>query len=294
MSFSLATLSNFTLEDSGILVQKAVLGADLAKYVDVRPGYPEASVAINVLDTTPGFTGAACGWSDDGSVDFTQITVTNATKSWKTSLCLEDLRQYWLSTQLQASAFGEQLPFSDMIADQMVKETRKYAESFVSGQIITQVTSANGATPGGTAGAFTPTTAFARTNEMIAAIPADVQNREDLTMFMSYASFRSLVQNLVSLNLYHYSPGQTAGTGLDQMVLIPGTGIQAVPVGGFGSSQRVILGPAKHIIWVCGLVDDTERIEAWWSRDNQEIRALAKFTSGVGVLVDEFVTNDLA
>ena len=48
MAFSLATLATFNLEDSGILIQKAVLGADLMQYLDVRPGYPEATVSVNV------------------------------------------------------------------------------------------------------------------------------------------------------------------------------------------------------------------------------------------------------
>jgi hypothetical protein len=120
MAFSLATLATFNLEDSGILIQKAVLGADLMQYLDVRPGYPEATVSVNVLGLTAGFEDASCGWTSAGSTNFTQIAITNATKSWKQSLCLEDLRQYWLSTQLDASAYGEKLPFEQVIADQML------------------------------------------------------------------------------------------------------------------------------------------------------------------------------
>ena len=108
MAFSLATLNNFNLEDSGILIQKSVLGADLLQYVDVRPGYPEATVSVNVLGLTQGFTGAACGWESAGSTNFTQIEIANTAKSWKQSLCLEDLRQYWLST-LRPIVTGKQI-----------------------------------------------------------------------------------------------------------------------------------------------------------------------------------------
>jgi len=292
--FSLGNLSTFTLEDSGILISKAVLGADLASYIDVRPGYPEATVAINLLDLTQGFTGASCGWSDnDGNVVFDQITITNVAKSWKMSLCLEDLRAYWMSSQLNPSAFGETLPFEQVISDQMVLQTKKYAESVIGGQIITQVTSANGAALGATA-AWSSTTAYDNAIALIDTLPLDVANREDLTMFMSYANFRYLQTNIVAKNLFHYSTGETTGTGLGQKVIIPGTNVVAIPVGGFGTSKRVICGPAKHIIMICGLANDTERIDAWWSRDNQEMRLLSKFTMGVGVVVEEFATNDLA
>lgn len=293
MGFSLSDLSTFTLEDSGILIQKAVLGADLVDYIDVRPGYPEATVAVNVLGATADFQDASCGWTSGGSTNFTQISITNSTKAWKQSLCLEDLRAYWLSTQLDSSSYGENLPFEESIANYMVEESRKAAEAVIGSQIITQVTVANGATIGATA-AFDSSTAYAKALQMIDALPLSVANRDDLMMFMSYSSFRSLMTNLVALNLYHYAPGVSTGTGLGQSVVIPGTNITAIPVGGFGTSQRVVCGPAKHVVMVCGLIEDTDRIEAWWSRDNQEMRMIAKFTNGVGVLVEEFSTNDLA
>ena len=293
MAFSLSTLSNFTLEDSGILIQKAVLGADLLQYVDVRPGYPEATVAVNVLGLTAGFEDSSCGWTSTGSTNFTQLSIANQAKSWKQSLCLEDLRQYWLSTQLDASAYGEKLPFETVISDQMVKETKKYAESLISGQLITSITSANGATLGAT-GAWNSSNAYDQAIAMIDALPTSVADRTDLMMFMSYANFRYLQTSIVSKNLFHYSTGQTIGTGLGQSIVIPGTNVVAVPVGGFGSSNRVIAGPAKFIVVVTGLVDDTDRIQAWWSQDNQEMRMIAKFSMGAGALVEFFSTNDLA
>ena len=293
MAFILSTLSSFKFEDSGILVSKAVLGADLANYIDVRPGYPEATVSINILDTVPSFGDAACGWTSGGTVSFTQIDVTNATKAWKQSLCLEDLRQYWLSTQLSASAYGTDLPFEQVISDNIVMQTKKYAESLIGTSIIAQTGTASGAVVG-TSSVPSSSNAYDVVQALIDVLPLDVQNRDDLTVFMSYANFRKLQTSIISKNLFHYNTGETAGTGLGQFVIIPGTNIKAIPVGGFGTSNRIIVGPAKHIIMTCGLLDDTDRIEAWWSQDNQEMRLLSKFTMGVGVLAQEFVTNGLA
>ena len=154
--------------------------------------------------------------------------------------------------------------------------------------MITQITVANGAAAGPT-GAWTSVNAYDKAIETIDALPLAVASRDDLMMFMSYASFRYLQTSIVSKNLFHYSTGQTTGTGLGQSIVIPGTNVTAVPVGGLGSSPKVYCGPAKHIIVVCGLVDDQDRIEAWWSRDNQEMRMLAKFSMGLGALVSEFV-----
>lgn len=293
MAFSFPNLSNFKLEDSGILVSKAVLGTDLANYIDVRPGYPEATVSINILDTVPSFNDASCGWASGGTVSFTQINVTNATKAWKQSLCLEDLRQYWLSTQLQASAYGTDLPFETAISDNIVLQTKKYAETLIGTSIIAQTGTASACVQG-TASVPSSTNCYDIVQALIDALPLNVQSREDLTVFMSYANFRKLQVSMITLNLFHYNTGETTGTGLGQYVIIPGTNVKAVPVAGFGTSNRIIVGPAKHIIQTCGLLDDTDRIEAWWSQDNQEMRLLSKFTMGVGVLAEEFVTNTLA
>ena len=290
--FSLATLSAFTLENSDILIQKAVLGADLVDYIDVRPGYQTGTVAINVLGGTASFATSSCGWTGAGSTNFTQIDITNTSKSWKQSLCLQDLKGYWMSTQLDPSAYGTKLPFEDAIAEMMVKESTKAAESVIGVSIIAQVTSTLGGALAATAAAFTSSNAYAMATSLIDALPLAVSGRDDLMMFMSHASFRALMVNLVALNYFHYNPGQGTGTGMGQSCIIPGTNITAVPVGGFGTSSRVICGPAKHIIMICGLIDDTDRIEAWWSQDNQEMRMIASFTNGVGVLAESFSTND--
>lgn len=293
MAFSFPNLTSFKLEDSGILVSKAVLGTDLSNYIDVRPGYPEATVSINILDTVPQFENAACGWVSGGTVSFTQINVTNATKAWKQSLCLEDLRQYWLSTQLQASAYGTDLPFETAISDNIVLQTKKYAETLIGTSIIAQTGTASACVQG-TSSVPTSSNCYTIVQSLIDDLPLNVQSREDLTVFMSYANFRKLQVSMIALNLFHYNTGETTGTGLGQFVIIPGTNVRAIPVGGWGTSNRILVGPAKHIIMTCGLLDDTDRIEAWWSQDNQEMRMLSKFTMGVGVLAEEFVTNTLA
>lgn len=298
MAFDLYGLTNYTNENSGILIQKSVLGADLLNYIDVRPGYASGRVSINVLDAeTTGFADASCGWTSSGETTFSQIEVTVHGKQWKESLCLEDLRATWLSMQLQASAFGEALPFAEAIADAKTKQVKKYVEQLLGTDIISQVTSANGASLQTTPApaAWTSSNALAQANGLINALPSKVLSRTDLMMFMSYASFRALNQNIVSSNLFHYPTGPNQlGTGLGQQIVIPGTNVVAVPVAGFGTSNRVIAGPSKQLIAVTGLLDDQDRLEIWYSKDNDEIRTMAKFRIGVGALASEFATNDLA
>jgi hypothetical protein len=151
-------------------------------------------------------------------------------------------------------------------------------------------TGATGATgAAGPTGAWTSSNAYDKAIATIDALPLAVASRDDLMMFMSYANFRYLQTNIVSLNLFHYNTGQTTGSGLGQSIIIPGTNVRAIPVGGLGTSPKVFCGPAKHAVVVCGLIDDTERIQGWWSRDNQEIRMISEFSMGLGVIASEYV-----
>jgi hypothetical protein len=299
MSFNLTGLAGFTNENSGILIKKSVLGADLMNYITVYPGYSSGTVSINVLNTdTTNFVDASCGWPAGATgTQFSQIDVTVSEKEWKESLCQKDLRNTWLSMQISASAFNEEIPFEQMIAESKVEQVKKAAEAILGSAIIAGSTVSAGATlqAGATATAWTSSTAIAQANSLIDALPSRVLASDDLMMFMSYASFRALTQALAAINYFHYPVGgDVLGKGLGQKVIIPGTNVTAVPVAGFGSSNRVICGPASKVIAVVGLMDDMDKLKIWYSLDNDEVRTHAAFRIGAGLLADHFSTNNLA
>lgn len=297
MSFNLSNLSAWTDENSGILISEAVLGADLMNYVTVRPGYAAGTVAINVLDMSGMvFDNRSCGWSPTGTTTFDQIPVTVENIQSKQSLCVQDLRDYWLSSQMNPSAFGEELPFEQFISAEAVKQTRLNLEQKMGAAIISEFTSGNGCSlQGGTPAGLTAGNALEQVNELIDALPQNVLSRTDLMMYMSYANFRALTRGLVAANYYHFAPGdKVLNYGLGQSVIIPGTNVTAVPVAGLGTSNRIICGPKEHIIAVTGLTDDQDKINIWYSRDNDEIRMLSAYRIGLAGLYNSFATNDLA
>ena len=299
MSFNLSNLSAYTDENSGILISEAVLGADLMNYVTVRPGYAAGTVAINVLDMSGMvFDNRSCGWSPTGTTTFDQIPVTVDNIQSKQSLCIQDLRDYWISSQMNPSAFGEELPFEQFIAEEAVKQTRLNLEQRMGSAIITGFTSGNGCSlqsspaPAG----LTAGNALDQVNGLVDALPQNVLSRTDLIMFMSYANFRALTRALVNANYFFQfnTYDKTLNTGEGQSVLIPGTNIIAVPVAGLGTSDRIICGPKAHIIAVTGLTDDQDKISIFYSRDNDEVRMLSAYRIGLAGLFNSFATNNLA
>lgn len=303
MAFDLSTLNPFTDEVSFGLISEAVLGSTIMGYAQVRPGYSAGTVAINILTSDLVAADAACGWNPGGTSSFSQVDLVIADKQIKESYCPEDLRGYWLSSQLSASGNLDTVPFADAIAALKVKQLKKYTEEVIfqgdGGSVdglISLVTVANGAQAqvGATAAAWTASNALEQAQAMVNGLPADVLDRGDLVAYMSYASFRALNQALVNANLFHYIPG--VDTGVPAMkLIIPGTNVTAVPFVGMGSSNRVIVGPSEYVIVGTGLTSDYDTMDVFYDKYNDVVKFLAKFRIGVNVaFVDYFVSNDLA
>lgn len=306
MAFNLASLSPFTDEVSFGLISEAVLGAQILKYAQVRPGFSAGTVAINILTSDLVTADASCGWNVGGTSSFTQVDLTIVDKQVKESYCPEDLRAYWLSSQLSAAGQLDSIPFSDAIAALKVKQIQKYVETIIfqgdggnlSG-MISDIDSGNGAVlqPGATPSAWTAANALTQAQAIVDGIPVDVLDRGDLIMYMSFGSFRALNQALVNANYYHYTQGDK-GTGqnlANQTAIIPGTNVLAVPFGGMGTSNRVICGPSEYLIIGTGLTSDYDAMDVFYDKYNDVVKFMAKFRVGVApAFVNYFVSNDLA
>jgi len=68
-----------------------------------------------------------------------------------------------------------------------------------------------------------------------------------------------------------------------------------VGVYGLASTNRIVLGKSSQMVIGVGLLDDTERIDMWYSRDNNVVRLQAQFNLASNIAFPEnFVTNNLA
>ena len=306
MAFNLASLTPWTDEVSFGLISEAVLGSQIMKYAQVRPGFSAGTVAVNILTSDLVANDASCGWNPGGTSSFTQVDLTIADKQIKESYCPEDLRSYWLSSQLNAAGQLDTVPFADAIAALKVKQIKKYVEEVifqgdggnVSG-LIADVTTGNGAQSqvGATAAAWTASNALTQAQAIVNGLPSEVLDRGDLVMYMSFASFRALNQAMVNANYFHYTAGER-GTGnslANQTLIIPGTNVLAVPFAGMGSSNRVICGPSEYIIVGTGLTSDYDTMDIFYDKYNDVVKFMSKFRVGVAVaFVNYFVSNDLA
>lgn len=295
MSIDLSTLSSYTDQNSGILIGRAILGSDLLNYVNLQPGYSSGLVNINILDMgSMSFGARACSWTDTGSVNYQAVGVTVSSIQSKQSLCLNDLRGYWLSANMEPGAFTETYPLEQFLADEVVKATRLAFENHLASQFIPGFTASRGSTwVIGASASQTTANIYDAVDAMVDALPLAVRSRDDLHLWCSYPTFRLYNRALVGKNYFHYDANASnqIGTGLSQFVLIPGTNVKMVPVAGMASSQKMICGPKEHFVVATGLADDQDKISIWYSRDNDQIRMMSAFRAGFGALYSSFTEN---
>jgi hypothetical protein len=295
MAFDLTALSTWTDETSQDLIAKAVLNTDLMSYVDLRSGLQAGTVALNLMNGDLNVADLACGWNPSGDVDFSQVDIVIRDKQVKMDLCPDDLRQYWLSQRLSASADLESVPFEEVIADYYVKRISKYNESYlISGDgtgtgIKDQVTGANGATVSANPAAFTLANAVEQALNIFDAVDEASKDRDDLIMIMSPANFNTLRRALVAQNYYHYDQGD--GRSFE----LPGANITVVKTSGLTGSEYVCAGPSSMIVAGTGLEDDASTISFFFDKGQDIVKLIAKWRLGVAVSeVNQFGTNGLA
>jgi len=307
-SFDLNSLQTYTDELGGLLLTEAIAKAKTAEICYIQSGI-KGSQAINLLTSTLNVQDGTCGWNSSGTTTFTQRDITVCPYKVNESLCPADLNSYWAGQFLNAGSYNEQVPFSEQIG----KLKSEQISMFVENKIWQAATSASGGTDcyngllklTSTAvtpseqvvfvtspSALTSTNALTVVDQMISFIPDTVINRPDLTLFMSLQLYRAYVVALRNANYFVYSP---ENAGIDFTTFHPATNIRVVGVPGLLGSNRMILGPVSEIVIGVDLMDDSERLDMFYSKDFDEVRVRCNFKLGVQIAFpDNIVSNGLA
>ena len=309
-SFDLSSLQTYTDELGGLLLTEAVAKAKTAEACYIQSGI-KGTQAINLLSSTLNVSAGGCGWSPSGTTTFTQRDISVCAYRVNEALCPADLNTYWAGQFLNAGSYNESVPFEAQIA----KLKQEQISMFIENKIWQAATSASGGTdcfngllkltstavtsseqvnftPTGTTAAITSSNALTQVDLLIASLPDAVLNRTDLVVMMSNQAYRNYVVALRTANYFHYTP---EGAGVDFITYHPATNIKVIGVPGLSGSNRVILAPASEVVIGVDLMDDSERLDMFYSKDFDEVRVRCNFKLGVQIAFpDNIVSNGLA
>ena len=302
-SFDLTQIGTYTDQVGGLLLSESIVKAKTLELCYIQPGV-KGTQSINLLSSTINIGTGGCGWDNTANLSATTFTQRNLASKlylYQESLCPTALRNYWAGMFLNNPASNSELPFEQQIAELKVKEIQKFVED--------KVWTATNATDGfdgfyytissGTTGvnlvvsATTPSSSTMLTcvDEVIAKLPDAIREDDDLIVFMSMSNYNSYVVNLRTANYFAFSPEQA---GQEFITFHPATKIRVVGVPGLAGTNRITCGKASQMVIGVGLLDDTERLDMWYSRDNNEVRAQAQFNLASNIAFPQnFVSNNL-
>jgi len=313
MSFDLTGLSVYTDQLSTDLISAALLKPYSVQFLTVQAGKTAGTSAINLLNSNPYIIDYACGFNAStvgpggatgNSTVFDQIDLVVQTKMLKEQLCPEDLRQYWLSSQLSPTAYLESVPFEQLIANNKVDNISAYVENTIwAGDggsldgLLAQATVANGCIGGTGTGITLPLavgTAFTSIWGIINKLPNALKQERDLVMYMSYTNYQIAVQSLLAQgnSLLTQYPNIMNVTGdAPSSFIWPGTNATIFAAPGLTSNTHIILGPKKYIFFGTGLLDDADKLKMYYDPSQDIVNVLAAFRMGTAVYASQFVST---
>jgi hypothetical protein len=305
MSLNVAALTTYTDELKMELIKKSVLQGRTTQLITVQPDI-KSSASINIIDSTLSLQAGACGWNEAGTTALTQRDLSVCPIKINESICLDTLESYYTQKMMQPGSYNEEIPFEQIFSEEKAGKINAVIDDIIwkgdtvsgSGNLalcdgfIVLADSLSASTVAGNTSSATSITAanvIDLVDDMVAAVPSDIIDADDLHIFMGYEVYRLYSKALRDANLFHYTGAEDQGEDFSQMV--PGTNVRAIAVRGLNGTNRMFLSRAANLYFGTDLLNDSEEFRIFYSEDNDEVRFRAKWKMGVQFAFPEFVVD---
>lgn len=274
------------------LIAAAVLGGDTAKLFNLQTDV-KTSAALNLLATDVEFgDGSACGWDEAGTQTLSQRVLNTGLIKINMAYCDKVMLKYWTQYQVRVAAGDKTLPFEEYFINEVIKDVKaKLEKAIFQGDKTSQDDNLNKFDGlikilGAESSVVSFTTGANVAASILAAYMAIPEEALDgASILIGADDFREYVQALVAQNLYHYDPNVPV-----DVVYIPGTNVAVRKANGLNGTHKLIAGQLdKNFFYGCDMVNDEEKFEFWYSKDNREFRLAIEFNAGVQVAFPDMV-----
>lgn len=301
--FNVSALDAFNNELAGEMLVKSVMAGSTTEFVTVKEGikYKEP-INLQEIDLVIQ-DGNSCVSTPSGSVTYTQRDIEVCTRTSYDGLCLKDLDTKYIGLLGPQGSYPETFAFMEEYASQLVANFQKKNDQFIwtattaggdcSVGLNTLLASGSGAT---FVSSSAPTSAniVDQIDAQLEALDQDVQDRDDLTAFMSVANFRKYIVGLRKENNFHFDPAAVENRGSLLSMKHPFANLTIVGTVGLQGSDRIVTGPARQIVVGTDLVSDLDNFQMWYDINGDQLKHRIVTKLGVQVAYPEFwVTNNL-
>ena len=287
MSLDLTGLTAYTDENKLALIRQSILGGKTLSLINLQADI-KSSASINILESDAVFQAGACGWNASGTTTLSQRVITVSAVKQNEALCQDDLEAFYTQKMLKAGSYNEDLGgIEGLYAEEKAARSAAAVEQLVwngdtagAGNLVMtdgliKLIDAEGAVVTGTILALDAANIVDAIDEMVAAMPTNVIEATDNTLFIGYEKYRLYIQQLRNANLFH----NDAQEG-DFTYMIHGTNVKMVAVSGLNSTNRIFLAEASNLFAGTDLLNDQEDFRIFFSEDNDEVRFKQKFKIG--------------
>lgn len=310
-TLNLSNLTKYTDELSGILLKESVLVGNTFDFISVQSGVKYKD-AINLLENTLIASAGGCGTiSPTGSTTLSQREIEVCPIKVEESICVDEFEQYWIGQLAKEGSYNEFAPeaFNQLYMANKVEKVGQLVEDiFWKGSVnstygggnlalcngilhILEGTSATNSVVSTTfSGALTTANALDVVDDMIRLIPNDILDAGDLTLFMSHANFRVLMNALRNNNYFFGYDGAQGHTWvLDNYT---NTNVRVVATRGLNGRNEMVLTPASNLFFGTdsfGEARNGDGFQFWYDIRDNITYFRAKLKVGAQVAFPQYV-----
>ena len=303
MGFSISTINDYVLANEKQLIGKAVVGSKTAQHLTLQTGVKDASY-LNILTATSGLQAGGCGWNASGTTTLTRRKIQTGQVKVNLAFCDKDLIKNYAQNEVQIAVNpGKTLPFAQEFTNQHLSDIRRQNENIywqgdtsltgstylnLADGFIKIIGTASGVVDATIGGKTLAANTLEAIDAIVAGIPNEVIDRDDLVVFVGYDIFRKAIKAWVDANKYHYVPAELDG---QFETVIPGTNIKLVGVNGLTGQNKAYASYEGNLFLGTDMEGDAEKFLFWYSEDNSEYRLKVEYNIGVQVAFPEFVVK---
>ena len=283
MAYNVTALGTYVQENKDIILKDIVFGGEYGNTIPLMTKQlgikTTEKIHPSTLEAVLQDVSGECGFTPQGDLKITERSITTSQKKVNMEFCLEKLLEKFAEYTVRVGANQDALPFEAEIIDGLVKSINKQVEKGVWTDLITNTDAQLTVASTGTA--------YERVMAVYMALPEAIL--EDAVIFVSPATFREYVKDLVDKNFYHYNPAD----GDLEEIFIPGSGVKVRKANGLAEqTDDVIFGTSpKNMIYGTDFMDNKEEIKAWFSDDNDTYRIKVRFNYGANVAFPDLVVG---
>ena len=301
MAINVSGVVGYVQANEKELIGASVLKGKTASVIGLQTGV-KGSSQLNILNCTPVLQNGGCGWSASGTTALTKRIIKSGLIKVNDSFCEKDLIGTFAEMELKIAAGTQTLPFEQAFVEQIVKGVQKQNELTIWRGDVTgatynrfdgfikileaEATVVDATIVGKTLAANT----IDAVNAIVAKIPDEILDRDDLVIFVSNGVFRNYVAAMQAVNSYNYFP---VLDGKTMELIIPGTSIKLIGVGGLDATHAYA-SYAPNFRLGTDMEGDSEKFEFWYSQDNREYRIAMDYNLGVQVAFPNMVVKYIA